>query len=208
MAGLSKAFYHTIGGAVLDHLVPTAASAGLIVLILNTIVVATTPASADLTFSAGWFAAILFTVSVSQGMDLRREQALDVVIDILEAIAMIYAFVALGLVEHGTRPLWHFYAAVLAYLVLVLARRKYAGTRDQLDRATPLITALTLVICVVLLMAAVVSARQWALVDYPVICVLWVALVLYLGLALWREMKWPPQRHTTGAAGSAAARAR
>jgi hypothetical protein len=204
MSSFGKAFYHTIGGAVLDHLVPTAASAGLIVLILNSIRVATTNVEADLWFAAGWFAAVLFTVSVSQGMDQRQGKALDVFLDVGEAIAMVYAFVSLGLVDQSTRPLWHFYAAVLAYLVMVLVRRRFLGSkRPDDDRATPWITALTLVICVLLAAAIPVSARQWFDgVDVLVISALWVALAIYLVLALWREMRWPPPRAPNRAASS------
>jgi len=195
---LGKAFYHTIGGAVLDHLVPTTASAGLIVLLLRTIEYVTTPADGDLAFSAGWFAAVLFAVSVSQGTHLRRRDWGDVFLDIGEAIAMLYAFVALGFVESAPKPLWHFYSALLAFLLFILMRRRYAKQATHAeDDATPWITRLTITVCVVLAAAIPVSAFHWLEVDYAIIVGLWGALVIYVCLALWREIKWPPDRRVS-----------
>ena len=204
----AKIVYAAWGMPILNYVVPTAATAGLLIVFVRTL----DGGAHGIGLWLGWFASIFFVVSTghSEKHD-SREAAFGVVFDLIETLAMVAAFHSLGLVMGNETPLCGaFFIWLGLYLLAILGRRLM-----QAGRNTPRALALRssgadriIFSCTWIATAACLAygvARTWLplpnppLADYGAAVAAWIMLLVYIVLAFFREKQLPEEETTHGA---------
>lgn len=195
---LSSTAHHAWGLAILNLVVPTAATAGLLIVMARTLdnAVWMAPWELDYQLFLGWFAAILFVISTGHGLELNGNQSLSgIVLDVVETFSMVGAFHALGLVlgTDAVVPNRPFFGWFSCYLVAVITRRACTGkwpTRQ--DRVGQMIVGLAIVVAVMTGLTALFYwnvAPKWTHFGNVSAWILWVGLLLYLAATFARERR-------------------
>jgi hypothetical protein len=197
--------YRAWGLAIFNLVVPTAATAGLLTVIVNTFdqwVWIWHPWEFDYPLVFGWFSALLFVISTGHSSkDISRERAPAILFDLGETIAMVLAFHLLGLIlaERPDAPTGGFFLCIALYLACITWRRWKGlwrtGSADSSTAADSWIknlrwTVLALTVFLALaywVIKACSLIKNWVFLNAIAATVLWIALVLYLGLTVVRE---------------------
>lgn len=188
--------YKALGVALLEYVVPTAATAGMLTVIVKTFDGMHVGTQFDIRLFLGWFAAILFVVSTGHSARHNNQSSWGpVAFDLIETLAMVAAFHFLGLVTDNTlESVRWFYAALFVYLATILARRwrkQWRSPTHENSDADLFIIGLTVLVAAGSLLFMIFYSPL-ASANLTAGIVLFLALGLYIKLAIAREKKTAP----------------
>jgi len=195
---VARRAYAAWGLSILNYVVPTAATAGIL-----TVIVHTYDAGIgfdqpwDLRLVLGWFAAVLFVVSTGHSSEHDKDNPLGILLDLVETAAMVFAFHSLGLVTGQAVDALDraFFGWIGLYLAAVLVRRAIRYTqmpdaeRVAAKEADKWITILGAIVLAAMTFAWFLfeQAQRWcAHTGAYLSIVLWIALFAYLCLTFRR----------------------
>jgi hypothetical protein len=201
--------YGAFGMVIFKEVVPTAATAGLLTVLVRT-VDAWPWSGGDFTpnLLLGWFAVMLFIVSTGHGDKHHNDKnPVGVIFDLLETALMFLAFHSLGLVTGKPPASNQFFFLWLALYLLSIFGRRYVNRKMQVAGAHALDglksdLGIRILSGSVFVGAAAIfgwyfrKTGDLAAFERPIALALLCAVTLYVGLSLWRQYEMQKPKST------------